>query len=83
VAPHERVDWRRDERAGDGLQRDERYRRTHQCDGRTHAVEHGRKVDAPMASFDGVAETPERARRRLREDTEVDEISVDAVFQRA
>ena len=49
---------------------------------RSDAVKDRRKVKGPVAAFDGIAKTAERARGRLCEDSEIDQIAVHVVFER-
>ena len=79
-AQRERVDRRGDERSRNRLQRNERERRVHQRDGRAGQIEDRREVIGPVRAFNRVAETPKCARRRLREDAEVDQIAVRGVL---
>jgi hypothetical protein len=50
---------------------------------RSYDVKDRRKVKGPVAAFDRIAKAAERARGRLREDSEIDQIAVDVVFERA
>ena len=40
-------------------------------------------MERPVAAFDRIAETSERARRRLREDPEIDEVAMGGILDRA
>ena len=79
----ERVNGRRDESARDRLQRDQRQRRVDQRDDECDRIENRRKVKGPVAAFDRIAETAERACDGLRENSEVDQIPMRRVLDRA
>src|SRR5580698_474327 len=76
------VNRRSDERAGDGLQRDQRQRRMPEEQYRAGDVQDGRKMKRPVTAFDWIAEAAKRTRRRLREDAKVHEVAVDEILER-
>lgn len=49
----------------------------------TGNVENRRKMERPMAALERIAEAVKRARGRLREDAEVDEIAVSGILDGA